>query len=111
MAFVSFEVVQQITKEVDRIMEGLQRERMDPYYMPAPEEWRKQLARHGYHIGPQDVYKAIPEVKAILGKDGEDQKKKLARTPPVPSTPKTFEADRMWNLVVLAAQAFRYGDA
>jgi hypothetical protein len=107
MAFVSFEMVQQITKEVDRIMEGLQRERMDPYYVPIPEEWRKQLARHGYHIGPQEVYKATPEVKALLGKQAT---KVIVDDQHIPSIPQVSEADRMWNLVVLAAQASRYGD-
>lgn len=110
MAFVSFEMVQQLLKgcEGKTFLEAMDSVAIGGY-LP---NGRIMVDRDGKVTAidafPVQVYKASPEMKAILGKDGDAQKKELARTPPVPSTPKTSEADRMWNLVVLAARSSRY---
>src|ERR1700675_2692033 len=109
------------------LVERMRRERFNDTCWPSPEEWQKQMDRHGFKppengrvhveqtngritkvtvtdmgfgwgVGPEQVYKAAPKTKAILGKQATQV---IVDDPHIPEV---SEADRMWNLVVLAAR-------
>jgi hypothetical protein len=112
VAFISFDVVKQILKDCEgktfgeamdryesKLLKDVRHERMDPYYIPSAEELGKQMERHGF--------KFAPETKAILGKQATQV---IMDDPHIPLIPQVSEADRMWNLVVLAARSSRYDE-
>lgn len=128
MTYVSFGMVNKILKDCQgkTFLEA-----MDSYSMPVsvwqkfqsiphPDNGRLKIdtndkgaitkvtitdAGSGWMVGPEQVYKAAPETKAILGKTATQI---IKDDPHVSSTPQVSETDRMWNMVVLAARASRY---
>jgi hypothetical protein len=123
--------------EYQALMKRLQHERLDPHYMPSPEEWRKQMEQHGYVPPPGGVpgqpipkgYGTQADAKpwelndtpscgdgafdsrirrTTIGIRAQD----IAPTPPPSSTPQTKEPDteHMWDMLVLAARSSRYGE-
>jgi hypothetical protein len=54
MAYLSYDTIKEVLKRCEGMTRqqamdyyGLQ-ERLDPHYMPSPEEWRRQMEQHGY---------------------------------------------------------------
>ena len=92
----------------------MQRERMDLYYMPSPEEWRRQMERHGYRVTDflpnEQVYKATPEVKSILSKPPTQFIVDDPHTTPSSIPPQKANQEHMWDMLVLAARSSRYGE-
>jgi hypothetical protein len=114
------------------LMERLWRERMDNTYYPTPDEWRRQLERHGYRMpdrGLTGSFQPSQETKpAPIQKMTMDEYQRMVdlakqipppvvlydpkiATSPLPSTQKPVEPDKdhIWNMIVLAAQSSRYG--
>jgi hypothetical protein len=107
------------------LLDGIRHERMNPYYMPTPDEWRRQLERYGFRVPDQGLTgdaKPSQETKPVLVQstrtvppqgyllaDLPNDPKVI--TPPLSSTQKSVEPDKdhIWNMIVLAAQSSRYG--
>jgi hypothetical protein len=117
---------------LDEIRGMSRRQALDHYYMPSPEEWRRQMEQHGYVPPPSSAPgQPIPEVYKTNGQGAIAEititnrglgypdrappaiaKVYAAPTPPPSSTPQTKEPDtnHMWDMLVLAARSSRYGE-
>jgi hypothetical protein len=133
MAFVSFETVAEILKQCEgkTFLEAMDSLKIDDVWKEnltvrspdgsvkkyqIPNSYDRWYER--FRVGPPEIYKATPEVKAILQGNTNGRgavaiaKVYAAPTPPPSSTPQAKEpdTDHMWDMLVLAARSSRYGD-
>jgi hypothetical protein len=101
MAFVSFEMVQQILKRCE-----------GKTFMEAMDSVASSHVLDDGRIKIDTDDRGCVTKVAVLNMGAGYMLSDLPDDPKIitPSIPQTSEADRMWNLVVLAAQASRYGD-
>ena len=85
-----------------QFMDRIRREKLDPFYNPTPEEWRKQMERYGYKVQGFPLAQSQQVIK-----DDPHAPTPLPSSTPQPKKPDT---NHMWDMLVLAARSSRYGD-